>query len=401
MQPACPNLANYLPHVPYVNTLLPEVMAFPDNPQITRFSMHKEGLRKDRLWTTHFSGYCLKKLNRIEILFFNSFKKPLITTYKKIKHGFLVVIENDQVKSINNVLVKIIKLKSQEKVDSFFETFRQHKALYEENKEGLARPPSLLEKRTNQTDATRFKVLYFEFRYTATLNYVETNSSVKRREVIKGLREVASALKRLHTKKWVHLDVKIDNILIQDKYFPQMYLFDFDFMAKVKNFSVIKKFHVDYEKMELVNPEEHPYFAWDMVYNQNSFVTPFCDLYGWTITLGILMWGDWFKNYAELRIPLWNGAFENILPSLTSRQEIALNDSTEESPNSQFHHQAFLFVKKIIQIDLQRGRLFQSKERADQLGTPEGDKLLSPYELGMDEAIALCDSLLKISNVTC
>ncbi len=409
MQATFPDLTPYCSPIDKINTLLPEAASFPDQSNYGRFSDQKSVLKEGRIYSSNFSGYYKKSPDCIDILFTDKTKESFTSNVKKIKFGFRICLNKGRLESVTEIFVKSYKSSACDIVKSLLISFQNHQKLFDENPEGLAIPPRLLEIRTRkQEKLTWYKVVYFETKYTTRItarlltgDNLPSNCIMNRFEMVKGLREVALALKRCHAKKWVHLDVKGPNILLNSQNRPHMHLFDFDLMWNIHSISYHDRFYVDYEKKELKDPSKPPYFVWDMIHNQNGFVTPFCDLYGWAITLGILFWRSWFYEHAQQRIPFWNGAFENrMADEFKSTEGIILRNLSEGSPNVRFHHKAFHFVRRIVTTDYQRGRLFQSKEMADKLGTPEGEKLLSPYELGMDEAIALCDSLLAISNVT-
>lgn len=400
-----------LSSITFVDTLVTEVQSFPDKVKNTRFFIRKNGVEQEgKILSSFFCGFYTKEKDRAQVLFVNH--TSLVTNWKKIKFGFLGLFEKTAVVSISNIALKVFKSENVHSINYLLKSFEVQAALYRENSCGIAVFPRYLHLRTKdririvdnkEEKYTEYTLYYYEERYSSHLsprlfssNDVLNELQMRKFDAVNGFKDVALALNRCHQIGQAHRDVKGPNILMKSNSKPHFYLFDFDLLLNLNDFAPINATEVDYdEKIILKNK---PYFAWDMVQNQNGYVTPFCDLYGWTITMGTLFWGNVFLNLAEDRLSLWNGKFESWMAAeFRVDEKKILDPAVKGSPNVNFHLKVFRFVRRIIQVDFERGKLF--KGNGEKLGKVEGDILLQPYKLDMDEAIKLCDELLALPNV--
>lgn len=140
-------------------------------------------------------------------------------------------------------------------------------------------------------------------------------------DALKGLLEVAKALEGLHKKNFVHRDVKNWNFFVQER---RLLLFDFDLARAYPDKTA----------------GGGDYLFWDLLSRELGLVHPFCDVYGWTVTLGIAIWGKNFYSRFEF-----------------SRHQAQFLDNLE-APKAGFMNKVFYekiveFIKRVIEKDLE------------------------------------------------
>ncbi len=194
----------------------------------------------------------------------------------------------------------------------------QHISLEKDFPQAVAKAPCLLGLR--ESDDEKFlSVDTMEERYQTTLSrdYV-LKGKLALADALQGLFNIASALNDLHKKSFVHRDVKNWNLFVANK---RLLIFDFDLASKFPG----------------KTNGSNEYEFWDLLSNRFGLVHPFCDVYGWTITLAIIVWGSRF--HCQYR---------------NDRHDSNLFFYVEAFPRKvspEFYDKALAFIKNVIERD--------------------------------------------------
>lgn len=245
--------------------------------------------------------------------------------------GELLKAKNQGVKRISHALhIDLETFKAARKIFKSFPTtetqaldvvasIEYHAALEKDFPEAVAKAPVLLGTRR---DEFRLTIETMEDLYKSTLSRNRViKGKISTVKALQGLYNIARALDGLHKKSVIHRDIKNWNIFIGAE--DQLLIFDFDF---AKKFPQVLSAGNDYE-------------FWDSMTNRLGFVHPFCDVFGWTVTLAMVVWGKQFHTHIK-RSRYDRHFIENLsrLPHNKMRSDV--------------YEKVFAFIKSVFVIDL-------------------------------------------------
>lgn len=217
-------------------------------------------------------------------------------------------------------------------------SFALQAGLYNEFPDAVAKPPILLGRRHKEKGGKlKIRLDTLEELYPSTL---PLNCLVKQKmplqRMINGLFHMAEALRSFHQSGYIHGDIKNWNVFLVDR---KLMLFDFD---------------LTYPIPSLILKREN-YEFWDRLSNR-GVKHGFCDVYGWTLVLANLIWGEDFYKW--------------VLPE---RNKADYQDTVHEFyqfkfgeiVNIPFYNAAYLFIQKIFKADIEAHRIIsQARQTA-------------------------------------
>ena len=207
-------------------------------------------------------------------------------------------------------------------------SFFHHAELEKEFPDTVAKPPVVLGRRDKTINGEKcIRIDTIEEKYPTTLsrNYV-LKEKISLNDAIQGLYKIALALDGLHKKNVVHCDIKNWNVFVQNS---NLLLFDFDL---ARSFPSIRPPNVKF------------YEFWDTTTNRYGLITPFCDVFGWTVMLGTVIWGK--KFHEQLRVYIHTNHFPSVLKSFYQQ-------NLDKFPHKEFYKAAYTFILSMYVKDIE------------------------------------------------
>lgn len=297
------------PHVVRVSGLLPENDLFQDLILVEKygyFSKKRYGV----------SGYYKEKF----LLIVLDLLKPKAHSNKKIYNAVIFHREDPDFK-VSRVIFKRDHRYSDRDFGKVTRSFAIHASLQKGFPDAVAKAPALLgviRKGRKGEEYLRFDTYEEPYPTTLSRNHV-IKEKLSLQDAIDGLYRVAVALQSLHGSKFIHGDIKNWNVFVADK---KLLIFDFELAEQVPIYTFQKN---DYE-------------FWDGLSNM-GVRHPFCDVFGWTLILGEVLWGHSFHS-------IWYAYRKetNLMKEIVELYK----DNKESATIPDFHKAAYVFLCRIL-----------------------------------------------------
>ncbi len=201
-----------------------------------------------------------------------------------------------------------------------------HAELEKQFPEAVAKHPTILSRKQKLIGFVNYiRIDTIEEKYPTTLsrNHV-LKGKISLDKAIEGHYKIAIALDAFHKKSLVHADIKNWNVFVLDS---NLLLFDFDFARSFPCFRPVNNTR---------------YVFWDSMMNDFDFLTPMCDVFGWSIMLATVIWGKQFHSILQ--------AYSN-REAFDKNFEAIYLKNLEEFPKKEFYSAAYKFICSIFVKD--------------------------------------------------